>query len=602
MTLAKRIIEPPAMDPGSRRYPVDAATGNPIYLNNDILRTSGSALLPLQGNTPPAVGQTVHLIQMSKIIKQLADLSSYSQEIFQDLDSETARIADRIQALRQKTGHLRSIAPSVEQKLSSMRLTDGLGERNDWKPFHPAQQLFSKDTADPSILKVYEACRPLPNLAALDQFREDKETCIKFYSYPQFFMERWRALMEKQPSKKNKKKKKKAEEAGAESESSAAATGPSAGVKSLDSAVVSSTAVLDQVFQGGDAPPDPAESFPSSASLSVPAAPVGMARSRPASGIGLPPPPPMQGFSALPPPPPPSFFNVSAQMDYADVEQEVVVPDLEFDIDNQLASMFQDFGFDTGEVVAQQAPPANAELQTFLEKPFEDANGSQWALSGEQTEMGEPQQPLSGGRLPSISAISGMPPPPPGSRNAPRFPSNLGGSSFSAEDDTSSPSSFAPPSFAPPPPMAPSFSAAPPPPNFAAPPSAPAAPKAPPAPPGAPPPPGAPAPPPAGPAVAASSSNSGISTNAIVNAASNLKSKPHTEKPPPKVDSRDNMLSTIKGGAFNLRKAQLQPQKAKVETKPAANDVASILMRRIALEASDSDNSDDDKEDGDDWD
>lgn len=65
-------------------------------------------------------------------------------------------------------------------------------------------------------------------------------------------------------------------------------------------------------------------------------------------------------------------------------------------------------------------------------------------------------------------------------------------------------------------------------------------------------------------------------------------------------DGRSELLSAIRTGK-NLRKVEVQEKKP--EEKPqATNDVAAILMRRMAMEGSDSEDDGDDDDDDSGWD
>lgn len=72
---------------------------------------------------------------------------------------------------------------------------------------------------------------------------------------------------------------------------------------------------------------------------------------------------------------------------------------------------------------------------------------------------------------------------------------------------------------------------------------------------------------------------------------------------PVKKDSRNEMLDGIRGGGVNLRKVTIQTKSAAEAKKSVSggNDVASILARRVALEASESEGESDDEENDDDW-
>jgi hypothetical protein len=70
------------------------------------------------------------------------------------------------------------------------------------------QQLFTKSSENSLIKSLYNTCDELPNLSRLDVFRTDGQNSFKFYSYPQFFVEQWTELMQKEDENVRKKKKK----------------------------------------------------------------------------------------------------------------------------------------------------------------------------------------------------------------------------------------------------------------------------------------------------------------------------------------------------------------------------------------------------------
>lgn len=161
-----------------------------------------------------AVGQTIHLQQLTKLLQQMSALSSYAHELFSDLTTSVQSTSKRMSALRKKVVAIQQLLPTVEKKMAAQACTWQLGsERHEWKLApQMEQQLFSKQSANPSISSIYaEQCLLPPTLVQLDKFRDDKQTSMKFYSYPQYFVEQWRLLMEKeQQARKKKRKEKKA--------------------------------------------------------------------------------------------------------------------------------------------------------------------------------------------------------------------------------------------------------------------------------------------------------------------------------------------------------------------------------------------------------
>ena len=113
----------------------------------------------------------------------------------------------KIDEMQSRLAHVKELLPLVHQKMVDNHIPGGIGtERSDWRAQQPIAQLISKETADPSIQRVYQECAPLPKLELLDKFRDDGQPSLMYYSYPQFFMEQWRELMEKETSTKKKKR------------------------------------------------------------------------------------------------------------------------------------------------------------------------------------------------------------------------------------------------------------------------------------------------------------------------------------------------------------------------------------------------------------
>ena len=207
MTLIKSFLAGPPIDPAAVSTPSDA-TGKPIYSNPKYFQTKGS--IQIDGRTPQAVSQTVTLIQLSKLIQQLSQLSTTSATIFEDLSSESAKLSERLATVKSRVDGLKKLMPLVEKKMAKLFVGHSLGsERQDWKASASYdQQIFNPDTESLMIRRVYDQeCLEHPNLAALDQYREDGQQSMKFYSYPRFFEEQWRALMEKEQAQRKKKKK-----------------------------------------------------------------------------------------------------------------------------------------------------------------------------------------------------------------------------------------------------------------------------------------------------------------------------------------------------------------------------------------------------------
>ncbi|ORZ34478.1 hypothetical protein BCR44DRAFT_1485978 [Catenaria anguillulae PL171] len=225
---------------------------------------------------------------------------------------------------------------------------------------------------------------------------------------------------------------------------------------------------------------------------------------------------------------------------------------------------------------------------------------------------GMPRSESSSKILPGTHDSMALPPPPPppmdGSMGMPRVPSNLGAFDTSALPPPPPPTdAFAGTHVPPPPPPPPappvsSGSGAPPPPpppppsiGLPAPPSAAS---------------GSIPPPPPPPMSDASSGGGAPSLAALVLQAPKL--RPAAARATPAEgpntaakagDGIDSVLTSIKAGGFQLRKVEkpVGPPPKKSPVEEYGNDVAGILMRRAAIEMSDSDEDESESDDDDDW-
>ncbi|KAJ3326549.1 Wiskott-Aldrich syndrome protein member 1 [Blyttiomyces sp. JEL0837] len=66
--------------------------------------------------------------------------------------------------------------------------------------------LFVKATENPSMKALYDSCAPPPALHVLDQYRTDGQKCMKFYSCPEYFVEEWRSLIQREQDLKKAKR------------------------------------------------------------------------------------------------------------------------------------------------------------------------------------------------------------------------------------------------------------------------------------------------------------------------------------------------------------------------------------------------------------
>ncbi|KAI8806556.1 hypothetical protein BJ742DRAFT_855076 [Cladochytrium replicatum] len=157
---------------------------------------------------PYAIQRRVALVQLTRVISQLSDLSLHAHEIFSDLAAQATRHARRIEAIGERVENLKATLPDAEAQIlsSTAWVTD--------KPYHVARpeptvlmNMFKRESECRSIQAVYEKCDDPPNLRSLDPYRNDGESCMKLYSHPEFFLEEWKRAMTRESDERRARKK-----------------------------------------------------------------------------------------------------------------------------------------------------------------------------------------------------------------------------------------------------------------------------------------------------------------------------------------------------------------------------------------------------------
>lgn len=79
--MIRHVLRTPPIDPAAPAYPVDSTTGRPLYANPTFYETTGC--IGIDGATPAAVANTVHLIELAQVVQQLLDLNVFAAELFE---------------------------------------------------------------------------------------------------------------------------------------------------------------------------------------------------------------------------------------------------------------------------------------------------------------------------------------------------------------------------------------------------------------------------------------------------------------------------------------------------------------------------------------
>jgi WAS family protein 2 len=185
--------------------------------------------------------------------------------------------------------------PEVEEAMMNQEMKPFTRERSSWQSDRTVPcNFFTKATQPSYITSAYEACPPIPALQILDEFRTDGKSCIKLFSYPEFFVEEWKLLLQKEHDGKKARKR----------------------TKDIDLSIPEERDISTPSVQS------PFISTPQKAGrervrIEVPAAPVlptvatQQAPVAPKVAAPPPPPPPPPPVGIAPPPPPPQSTPVS---------------------------------------------------------------------------------------------------------------------------------------------------------------------------------------------------------------------------------------------------------------------------------------------------
>ncbi|KAJ3021397.1 hypothetical protein HKX48_008627 [Thoreauomyces humboldtii] len=153
------------------------------------------------------------LMQLTRMLDQLSNTSLSTHNLVSTLVTQSLLTTTRISDVRSRIQSLKDATPQLEDKLLDAQLADSIGqEKFDWKS-RPmvASNLFTRDSEDPLMREAYDACHEAPRLSEMDEYRTDSVPCMKLYSYPEFFAEEWRTLMQKEIDEERRRKRERRE-------------------------------------------------------------------------------------------------------------------------------------------------------------------------------------------------------------------------------------------------------------------------------------------------------------------------------------------------------------------------------------------------------
>ncbi|XP_017025748.1 actin-binding protein WASF3 isoform X3 [Drosophila kikkawai] len=139
--------------------------------------------------------ETVTNTTLTNIIRQLSSLSKHAEDVFGELARDVGNIGDRANSLQARIDRLAIKVTQLDSTVEEVPLTDITRK----KAFKSAkvfdQQIFSRATMPAPMMETYAQCDKPPPLDKLNVYRDDGKDGLKFYTDPNYFFELWRQEM-----------------------------------------------------------------------------------------------------------------------------------------------------------------------------------------------------------------------------------------------------------------------------------------------------------------------------------------------------------------------------------------------------------------------
>ncbi|XP_022081789.1 wiskott-Aldrich syndrome protein family member 3-like isoform X1 [Acanthaster planci] len=535
----------------------------PVHLSRGVISQGISNELECVTNTT-----------LAGIIKQLSNLSKHAEDIFGDLYNEAHSLCRRSNSLQDRIDRLSVKVKQLDATRDDVSLQD-IQMRKAFKSSTLLDQEVVANYTMPSAMReTYMRCDKPPKLNLLTPYREDGKEALKFYTDPKYFFQLWCEEMQKNITdireKKNRKRKRH------DRKTKAGGSKPSE---------VRTRKKEWQAMAGGkEFMPDKTPSItPTSETREQPNSDWGSTKG---SNQNIDQYQQQQPPMSQPQPAPPH------QLQHQEVKQQGMMSRSSSEGFDDVAS-FGSGGNQRDSLRPKSRPPPPPSNQTTPEgvpPPPPVVNGTVHVPKRPAPVAPPPQQQQQHNHhlppqqhqqfAPQHTSQTIIPPPPPIDNRMPMM-NNI--------------ANHAPPEPALPPPQPIMNSNIPAPPPPPPPPPLPVAPGM-----AIPPPPKGPAPAPT--SISPPSPPQGGEVPETSSPGNPTSPRRTSMRPGPKVDdSRNNLLTAIQRG-INLRKVEIQEERARHQT-PVPNSVEAILARRIAVELSDTESDDDEDEDDDEeWD
>lgn len=143
----------------------------------------------------PAELETVTNTTLTNIVRQLSSLSKHAEDLFGELTRDAGNLAERANSLQARIDRLAIKVTQLDSTVEEVSLQDIQLKKAFKSATMFDQQIFSRATMPTAMLEVYQACDKPPPLDKLNCYRDDGKDGLKFYTDPNYFFELWRQEM-----------------------------------------------------------------------------------------------------------------------------------------------------------------------------------------------------------------------------------------------------------------------------------------------------------------------------------------------------------------------------------------------------------------------
>ncbi|MBN3299141.1 wiskott-Aldrich syndrome protein family member 3b isoform X2 [Amia ocellicauda] len=168
-----------------------------------------------RGTLPEGISSELECVTnntLSSIIRQLSSLSKHAEDIFGELFNEANHFYLRANSLQDRIDRLAVKVTQLDSTVEEVSLQD-INMRKAFKSSTVQdQQVVSKNSIPNPVVEMYSQSDKPPPLSILSPYRDDKKDGLKFYTDPSYFFDLWKEKMLQDTEDKRKEKRRQKEQ------------------------------------------------------------------------------------------------------------------------------------------------------------------------------------------------------------------------------------------------------------------------------------------------------------------------------------------------------------------------------------------------------